>query len=496
MIVAAAGPIEATRRAVAGRARRHRARRLHTGRADERGSRPRRAETSSGSCTPTRGLRGEALGLIAGALADERVVSGAFAHRFTERTWSLGAINAINRIRYRLTRNYYGDQGIFVRAAVFRELGGYPDLALMEDLILSQRLKRRGRPALIATPLHTSGRRFLARGPWRTFGFIVWLLFLHTLGLDTQRYATRWRGPADRPPGSSLALVGSARLGLVTRGRAGRILVTGATGFIGGAVARRLLAERPARDRPGPRAPRRNRGGARRPRRSARAPGTDLEVVEGDLRRPAAGLGAAAVVAPARDGRDGHPLRGRDDLLPRVTRPLPRRPRRGSGQPARGAGGWPARDLGPALDRLRLWPALGNGPRERRRRRPGLPQPLRARQAARPRSRCAPPEGAAASTSAIFRPSAVVGPAPGHAGRRARQSLLPVHPHGRRAGRCRAGRHPAPAHRRRAPRALQRRPGGLRRAQPARARAVPRRRGGTFHLVVGRCAAPGGRCST
>ena len=144
----------------------------------------------------------EAPTLIERALAEEGVVSGAFAHRFRERAWSLATINAINRIRYRLTRNYYGDQGIFVRTAVFRRLGGYPDLALMEDLILSQRLKRVGRTALIATPLYTSGRRFLARGPWRTFAFIVWLLFLHTLGLDTQRYATRWRGPADRAPGS------------------------------------------------------------------------------------------------------------------------------------------------------------------------------------------------------------------------------------------------------------------------------------------------------
>ena len=40
------------------------------------------------------------------------------------------------------------------------------------------------------------------RGPWRTFLFIVWLLLLHTLRFDTQRYAERWRGPANRPPGS------------------------------------------------------------------------------------------------------------------------------------------------------------------------------------------------------------------------------------------------------------------------------------------------------
>jgi rSAM/selenodomain-associated transferase 2 len=144
----------------------------------------------------------DALVRIEAALADSRVVGGAFEHRFAESAWSLRAINLVNRVRYRLTRNWYGDQGIFVRAAEFRALGGYRDLRLMEDLDFSQRLKRRGRSVLIPVPVVTSGRRFLARGPWRTFIFIVWLLLRWTLGLDTERYAERWRGPADAVPGS------------------------------------------------------------------------------------------------------------------------------------------------------------------------------------------------------------------------------------------------------------------------------------------------------
>jgi rSAM/selenodomain-associated transferase 2 len=144
-----------------------------------------------------------AVELIERALADGRAVGGAFEHLFAERVGSLRMITWINRIRYRLTRNYYGDQGIFVRASVFRRMGGYRNLRLMEDLDFTRRLRRLGRSVLIHEPLTTSGRRFLARGPWRTFFFIVWLLLLATLRLDTERYAERWRGPADRPPGSS-----------------------------------------------------------------------------------------------------------------------------------------------------------------------------------------------------------------------------------------------------------------------------------------------------
>ncbi len=143
---------------------------------------------------------GRLLALLRQVVADPAVVGGAFAHRFAEPVWTLTAISALNRARYRLTRNYYGDQGIFVRTPVFRALGGYRDLALMEDIDLSQRLKAAGRTIVIDAPVVTSGRRFLARGPWRTCGFCAWLLLLYTLGRDTQRYAERWRGSADQAP--------------------------------------------------------------------------------------------------------------------------------------------------------------------------------------------------------------------------------------------------------------------------------------------------------
>lgn len=146
-----------------------------------------------------------ALALIDAALADARVAGGAFEHLFDEPSVHLRAITWINRIRYRVTRNWYGDQGIFVRAAAFRALGGYRELRVLEDVDFSRRLKRHGRSVLIRVPLRTSGRRFIARGPWRTFFFCVWLVGRFTLGLDTERYAERWRGPAGHAPGTPWA---------------------------------------------------------------------------------------------------------------------------------------------------------------------------------------------------------------------------------------------------------------------------------------------------
>lgn len=201
VVIAASGDPAGTERAVAGRARllwpadSTRAALMNAGAAAARGDIL--FFLHADSLPPA-----AAVALIDHALSDPRVVGGAFEHCFAEPARSLRAVSWINRIRYRLTRNYYGDQGIFVRASVFRQMGGYKPLRLLEDLEFSQRLKRIGPSVLIGVPLRTSGRRFLARGPWLTFFFIVLLLLLHTLGLDTQRYAERWRGPAGRPPGS------------------------------------------------------------------------------------------------------------------------------------------------------------------------------------------------------------------------------------------------------------------------------------------------------
>jgi rSAM/selenodomain-associated transferase 2 len=201
IVVAASGDLISTERAVAGRAQL-----IWPARSSRSGLMNSAADVANGdilfflhadSLPPRDGLE-----QIRSLLQNPKILGGAFEHRFLETSWSLRAISWINRRRYRLTRNYYGDQGIFVRANVFRNLGGYRDLGLMEDLDLSQRLKRSGRTALIRSPLVTSGRRFIDRGPWRTFAFIVWLLFLHTLRLDTQRYARRWQGPSDGVPGT------------------------------------------------------------------------------------------------------------------------------------------------------------------------------------------------------------------------------------------------------------------------------------------------------
>ena len=88
--------------------------------------------------------------------------------------------------RSRLTGIATGDQALFVQASLFRELGGFAPLPLMEDIELTRRLRAVARPACLRERVLTSGRRWDTRGAWPT----IWLMW-------TLRWRY-WRGtPAD-----------------------------------------------------------------------------------------------------------------------------------------------------------------------------------------------------------------------------------------------------------------------------------------------------------
>lgn len=69
-----------------------------------------------------------------------------------------------------------GDQGIFVSRQAFESLGGFPDQPLMEDVELSDRLRRQSGPVCVsAAKIKTSGRRWQKHGVWRTI-LLMWRL--------------------------------------------------------------------------------------------------------------------------------------------------------------------------------------------------------------------------------------------------------------------------------------------------------------------------------
>jgi rSAM/selenodomain-associated transferase 2 len=126
------------------------------------------------------------------ALANGRVW-GRFDVEIAGRPALLRVVGWFMNRRSRLTGIATGDQAIFVSRRAFRAIDGYPEIALMEDLALSKRLKSLGRPACLRDRVRTSGRRWEAGGVWRTI-LLMWRLRLrYFFGADPQGLADRYQ---------------------------------------------------------------------------------------------------------------------------------------------------------------------------------------------------------------------------------------------------------------------------------------------------------------
>jgi rSAM/selenodomain-associated transferase 2 len=95
-------------------------------------------------------------------------VAGAFELRIDAPLLSLRLIEIGVNWRSRWLQMPYGDQAIFLKSQVFHDIGGFPDLPIMEDFELMLRLKRLGRIAIIPEPVLTSGRRWQKLGVLKT----------------------------------------------------------------------------------------------------------------------------------------------------------------------------------------------------------------------------------------------------------------------------------------------------------------------------------------
>jgi rSAM/selenodomain-associated transferase 2 len=126
----------------------------------------------------------------------EAVRAGATWGRFDLRiasSWPmLRLVAALINLRSRLSGIATGDQAMFVRGEVFRAMGGFADIALMEDIELSTRLKALARPACLQARVRTSGRRWERHGLWRTIWLMWRLRAAYWLGADPDQLARRY----------------------------------------------------------------------------------------------------------------------------------------------------------------------------------------------------------------------------------------------------------------------------------------------------------------
>lgn len=127
---------------------------------------------------------------------------GRCAVRLTGRHPAFRVIERMMNLRSRLSGIATGDQGIFVRRALFDSVGGFPAIPLMEDVALCRRLRRHARPACLDAVVRTDSRRWEQRGIVATV-LLMWRLRLaYFLGVPPQRLARSYR-PCSSPTAES-----------------------------------------------------------------------------------------------------------------------------------------------------------------------------------------------------------------------------------------------------------------------------------------------------
>lgn len=112
--------------------------------------------------------------------------SGSFYRKFDpaqrRRAWLVPIVRWYNRHFGAL----YGDQSLFIRREHFYQTGGFKEIALMEDVEYTRRLRKQG-IALVDPPIASNGRRLAHRGSLRVTIQNLMIMMLFRVGVSPDR---------------------------------------------------------------------------------------------------------------------------------------------------------------------------------------------------------------------------------------------------------------------------------------------------------------------
>ncbi len=122
-----------------------------------------------------------------------RTAGGAFDLAIDSRGILFRLIERAVALRSRRLGLPYGDQALFLERNLFREIGGYPELPILEDLELVRKLHRHGAVRTSAMSILTSDRRWRSTGPLRLTLVHQLVLCAYFSGIEPGRIAA-WYG--------------------------------------------------------------------------------------------------------------------------------------------------------------------------------------------------------------------------------------------------------------------------------------------------------------
>jgi rSAM/selenodomain-associated transferase 2/rSAM/selenodomain-associated transferase 1 len=143
-------------------------------------------------------LPGNYTSYVFDTLMDSHVAAGAFKFKTDFVHPFMKLVELGTHIRSRYFGLPYGDQAIFLNKARFESIGGFPDVAIAEDLFLAQKLSSVGKIHIVPIPIITSGRRWKARGPIRTWLINIIILAGCKMGVSPKKLKSLYRMPKSK----------------------------------------------------------------------------------------------------------------------------------------------------------------------------------------------------------------------------------------------------------------------------------------------------------
>lgn len=132
-------------------------------------------------------------GWVRRVLSQPRTVAGAFELGITGSMLGLRWVEWGVKWRSHYFKMPYGDQAIFLNASTFWEVGGFPQIPIMEDFELVRQLQQRGRIAIAPVNVMTSGRRWQKFGVLQTMLINQILIIAYLLGVSPTTLANWYR---------------------------------------------------------------------------------------------------------------------------------------------------------------------------------------------------------------------------------------------------------------------------------------------------------------
>jgi hypothetical protein len=109
-------------------------------------------------------LPDEALQMIQKVI-EKNAIGGGFWKKYIPSHWLLDLYSAmLNLIYLSCGKNFVGTNGIFLSRRALAQVGEYPQVIFLEDMIFSQMMKRLGSMGVIPRHIKVSSRRYLKRG--------------------------------------------------------------------------------------------------------------------------------------------------------------------------------------------------------------------------------------------------------------------------------------------------------------------------------------------